>query len=270
MAIMQTTSSFLDRVLPAIDRAADRFTTMTTTTDPTVRVPASPDWTVRDVAAHLVTVGTRYADGPKGRGEWVARPPELAALNKEQVDEQGTADTAELAARLRTILADLAAQMIGYGGEIPSFRFHGGEPIRADVGLGILLGDLLVHGHDVAKAVGRPWPIEPDDAALVVEGVNPILPGWVRPDRVQGFSAGFEIRLRGQSRHVWSFRDGRLHVNPSEPARIDAHVSADAAALMLVFYRRESQWRHIAAGRMLAWGRRPWLALTLTQRFHQP
>jgi hypothetical protein len=59
-------------------------------------------------------------------------------------------------------------------------------------------------------------------------------------------------------------------VNPSEPGRIDAHVSADAGALLLVLYGRESQWRHIAAGRMLAWGRRPWLALTLTQRFHQP
>jgi hypothetical protein len=43
-----------------------------------------------------------------------------------------------------------------------------------------------------------------------------------------------------------------------------------ATVLQLVFYRRESQWRHVAAGRMLAWARRPWLALTLTSRFHQP
>jgi hypothetical protein len=120
------------------------------------------------------------------------------------------------------------------------------------------------------SAAGRPWPIEPGDAALVVEGVNPILPGWVRRDRIQGFSAGFEIRLRGQATHVWAFQDGRLQVNPSEPGRIDARVSADAAALLLVRYRRQSQWRHIAAGRMLARGRRPWLALTLTERFHQP
>jgi len=75
MATMQTTDSFLDRVMPAIDRAADQFTTLTTTADPTVRLPASPQWTVRDVAAHLVTVSTRYADDPRGEGAWVARPP---------------------------------------------------------------------------------------------------------------------------------------------------------------------------------------------------
>jgi hypothetical protein len=35
-------------------------------------------------------------------------------------------------------------------------------------------------------------------------------------------------------------------------------------------YARESQWKQIATGRMLAWGRKPWLALTLTSRFHKP
>jgi hypothetical protein len=47
-------------------------------------------------------------------------------------------------------------------------------------------------------------------------------------------------------------------------------ISADPAALLLVLYKRRSQWPAIARGKLLAWGRRPWLAFSLAGRFHQP
>jgi hypothetical protein len=59
-------------------------------------------------------------------------------------------------------------------------------------------------------------------------------------------------------------------VDPSEARPIDAHISADPAALLLVLYRRQSQWRHLVLGRLVAWGRKPWLALTFAGRFHRP
>jgi hypothetical protein len=116
----------------------------------------------------------------------------------------------------------------------------------------------------------QPWPIDPGHAALIIEALNPILPGWVRAERIQGFTATFKLNLRGQATHIWAFGDGRLQVNPPHPGVIDVHISGDSAALLLVFYARESQWKHIATGRILAWGRKPWLALTLTSYFHKP
>jgi uncharacterized protein (TIGR03083 family) len=268
---VMSANSYLGQVLPALDDTAGRFAALVASApDTTVPVPGSPGWTVRDVAAHLASVAVRYSDGPEGRGIWTPTPGGLAGLNDDQIAALGTASAGELAAQMQRHLGALRAQIQGYGGQMPAFRFHGGEQIRADIALGILLGELVVHGHDVARALGRPWPIDPGHVGLIVEGLNPVLPGWVRPDRIQGLTASFEMRLRGQASHIWAFQNGRLHVDPPRPGRIDVHISGDPAALLLYIYTRESQWKLIATGQLAAWGRRPWLAFTLRSRFHTP
>jgi uncharacterized protein (TIGR03083 family) len=267
----QTSTPYLDQVLPAIDSVAERLLSLLSgVVDPAVPAPASPGWTIQDVAAHLVTVAGRYSDGPEGRGTWTPTPAQLPALNDVQLAKLRDCTVDEVSSELRHQLTTVAAQIRGYGSAPPSFRFHGQEPIRADVALGLLLGELIVHGRDIAKALHRPWPIHPHHAALVIEALGPILPGWVRPERVQGFNATLEIRLRGQATYTWVFQEGRLHINPAsaDGKPFDAHITGDPATILLVFYGREPQWRQIATGRMLAWGRKPWLALTLTDRFH--
>src|ERR671930_367691 len=96
-AAAATDVPYLDRVLPAIDAVAARFVTLASgAPDPAVRVPASPAWTVRDVAAHLATVVVRYADGPEGRGAWTPTPVELAGLNHGQLQQLAGATADEL------------------------------------------------------------------------------------------------------------------------------------------------------------------------------
>jgi uncharacterized protein (TIGR03083 family) len=267
---MQATTTYLDRVRPAITQVGERFAALVAAApDPRRKVPHSPDWTVQEAAAHVVTVAPRYADGPERRGTWVSDPQELPELNQAQIQALGTQSTAELADRLRRDLTALCEQIEGYGTAPPSFRFHGGELVPADVALGILLGELVVHGWDIAHAVQQPWPIDPGHVALILEGLAPIVPGWVDAERARGF-ATVEVRLRGQATYVFEFQDGRLRVNPGDTRPIDAYISADPAALLLVLYRRQSQWRHSARGQLLAWGRKPWLALTFAGRFHKP
>ena len=263
------TVSYLDRVQPALERAAGRFGELIASVpDPGARIPGS-SWTVRDATAHVATVVPRYAAGPEGRGTWVAHPRDLSALNQDEIQALEATDMAELAATVGRDLAGLADQVRAYGERPPSFRFHGGEQVPADAALGILLGELVVHGWDIARAAGRPWPIDPADVELIVEGVEAVLPGWVDHDRARALTATYELRLRGQGTHVWSFHDGRLEVGAATH-RPDVRISADPVALLLVLYKRRSQWPAVARGRLLAWGRRPWLAFSLASRFHQP
>jgi hypothetical protein len=51
---------------------------------------------------------------------------------------------------------------------------------------------------------------------------------------------------------------------------IDCHLWADPVALMLVVYGRIGQWGPIARGRLLAWGRKPWLGLKFKNLFFNP
>ena len=51
---------------------------------------------------------------------------------------------------------------------------------------------------------------------------------------------------------------------------MDCHVSADPVALLLVSYGRRSQWVPVLTGKLLAWGRKPWLGLRLVRYLVTP
>jgi hypothetical protein len=152
------------------------------------------------------------------------------------------------------------------------FRFHGGEHIRADVALGILLGEYVVHCWDLAGALNQRYAIEPRDVGIIVRAIEPILPGWVHGGRAAGHTATYELRLRGLAqRHRWRFDDGTFSLrrhDDSGPA--DCVLSAEPSAALLILYRRRSPWLAALRGRATCWGRRPWLAFSLPDRFEEP
>lgn len=48
--------------------------------------------------------------------------------------------------------------------------FHAGLPFDLARLVCVALGEQLLHGYDVATAVGRPWPIDPAPAQPVLYG----------------------------------------------------------------------------------------------------
>ena len=128
-----------------------------------------------------------------------------------------------------------------------------------------LLNETIVHGYDIARMIGQRWRIEPSHAALVLEGfIVPVIRAvdpraFVNPDKASGLRATYDVRFRGAGRHLFVFNDGALTVERPSSRKVDCHISADPVALLLVTWARKSQWGPIATGKLVAWGRKPWL-----------
>lgn len=128
-----------------------------------------------------------------------------------------------------------------------------------------MLGELLVHGLDAARGLGRPWPIAGDDARLVHAGVADLLPHYVDPAATKGVRVAIEIRIRGGPRLVVRIEDGSAQIEATPTAPIDCWISAEPVTFLLVNYGRIGHRRPILTGKMIAGGRKPWLAARLTR-----
>jgi hypothetical protein len=128
-----------------------------------------------------------------------------------------------------------------------------------------LLNETIVHGYDMAKSAGVKWKIDRPYAAIVLRGfivqvINALEPhAMVDQAMAAGLHLRYDLRLRGSERVTFVFDDGALHIDGPATERVDCHISADPAALLLVTWARQSQWSAIARGKLLAWGRKPWL-----------
>lgn len=183
-------------------------------------------------------------------------------------DLNAIADRIDLAARS---FLDLAAAA---DGEVMPWLVNGVEmPMTTFVCH--LLNESVVHGFDIARAQGRPWRIEPEYARLILGGflfpVLSMLPSATMvTDKAVGLRACYEVRLRGGGRFHLAFQDGAVSIEPASPRRVDCYLWADPSALLLVIWGRRSQWPAVFSGKLLAFGRRPWLGPRLRSLVRNP
>ncbi len=76
--------------------------------------------------------------------------------------------------------------------------------------------------------------------------------------------------MRGDGALTFRFGDGSLTVDAFDTSPVDCRISADPESFLLVAYGRIGLVKPAATGKMLAYGRKPWLALTFKNLLRNP
>ena len=218
-------------------------------------------WSVGELGAHLVSVPRRY-----GRMLETPEPlPEsLSAVNDDEIRAVGSTDPQQLAESLVSEVAELV-RVLGDDGD-RAVPFFGMRHTVQGMG-GVMLGELLLHGLDLAGPLRRPWPIRRDQAIAVTRGLLPSV-GYSIDRKVAAKATGtYHVYLRGGDDWIIEVRDARVDIERRRPTRADLHVSAEPVAFLLVGYGRMSHWRALMLARMIAWGRKPWLTVPFAKLF---
>jgi uncharacterized protein (TIGR03083 family) len=257
----------LEAIRSAVARAADDMAALIEQIDdPSIRHDGS-EWTVADIAAHVtggaeLYVGYIRGDTPPALDVSHIADGSLARTTATFLDAYPERDPTALAQRFRFASSELlrVTEDLKIDDVVP---WHG-EQITTGVLFGLTLGELVLHGADIAVALGRPTEITPDAARIILTQSLPNIGLLVNPRTTAGVHRTFELRIRGAATFVLRVDDGAIDVCPaSGRERVDCRVSADPVALLLLAYGRTSQWSQLLRGKLIAWGRRPWLGLRL-------
>ncbi len=226
-------------------------------------------WTVSQCAAHMLISDWMYADQMIGPGIFM-RIEQTSEVNDWSVAPLTDTAPSELASDLDRSTAHVLDVVSAMPADA-TFTWWSGAQARVDTAVGLLVGERLVHGWDIAQALRIPWAIDPTHAAMAMEASFAVMPLLVDPKAAAGLNAVFEMRLREAARYELRFTDGELTTSRvASVEHADFRISADPVAMMLVGYGRVSQWGPILRGRMVGWGRKPWLGLRLRRVLRSP
>ncbi|MET8249405.1 maleylpyruvate isomerase family mycothiol-dependent enzyme [Streptomyces sp. NPDC005202] len=255
------------------ETAGDIATLLHGVPDTRVPVPDS-EWTVGEAAAHLALANELMADLVSGRERPYGdgTPQSLAAANAEALAVFGERRAEPLAAMIveqADVFLDAVDRAATDATADPALITPLGPMDRA-VLASYLLTHMLGHGYDLARALTRSHMIDRDRVGLCMPFMLSVMPHVADAAATAGLTACYSIRLRGGPAFGVTVTDGAVDVTPGPPDRSDCTILIEPVTFLLIALGRRNPWRAIARGRVVAWGRKPWLAPRFPTLFTAP
>lgn len=151
------------------------------------------DWTVAETAAHALTV-VRRGLGDRRRSTSPAGTAELNANALRGVDlRDPVALGMEIGRDTEVVARRVLAQVLDGDALIP---FHAGTRVRVLDAFGALLSELMIHGHDISRALGVDRATARHHAALGLRAMLAVVPGWLDRERC-GVGRTFHLDVAG-------------------------------------------------------------------------
>lgn len=233
-------------------------------------------WTVAETAAHMVgelrdyaLALTRHTNGYLTHANRpMESPSQMSALvNARQLIEVPERDVSRLADMVEEAAVAYLAAATG-ADKIASIPAANGLTLNPSTMTGLLLGEQVVHGLDIARAAKARWDIEPRDALMIIPGVLTVAPRYLRRSAVTAH-VSFELRIRGANNYRMAIDHGAAVVTAAGP-RADCVITADPVAFLLLGYGRTSAWTPVIRGKLRAGGRKPWMAMKFATLISSP
>ena len=226
-------------------------------------------WTVLQTAKHASHIYELFPTLLEGGTSPVADHRKLAEAWEQHLADDKENDLGRIADRLDAASARFLTNIEKVGWE-DIVSWHGGLKVPAYSLACILINEGAIHGMDIAEAENREWNISEAQARFVINGLLPILPHFVREETAAGMDALYELRVRGSDPVQIRIEGGRLTYGEEGDRPVDCRMSVNPVDYLLIGYGRRGQWGPILTGKVVAYGRKPWLGLKFGKLFVSP
>ena len=239
-----------------VRRAATAFgNQLRTVGDSNTKVP-NLDWTVAELAAHLICLPDVYRSQAGLDGAFVA-PDDWAAFSIASRAHITETDTARLADQLDEVLNGWIAELDPDGGG-PRL-LYGQVTTGKNITAGILT-ELLLHGMDLAAITGATVTMTREHAVAALPAMMALVPAFIDPAAARRCEGVYHLRFRGGPEYAYRVDgDGHLTVADGKPDKADVHLIADPVTFMKLSLGRTGQIKAALTGKVMAYGRKPWL-----------
>jgi uncharacterized protein (TIGR03083 family) len=272
-------------VRAALLQAGGRFADLVRSA-PDPSAMATADWTVAETAAHTTGIAWNYTAMLAADG----RPLPITAirehfpvttvdtihtgLNPAQLRGYPERDPARLAERLRASIAEVLDLTADDDPE-RVVDWLGSSRLPVAGVLAHMVNELLVHGWDIARAAGIPWPVEQEQAALFFDLflVELIRHGYGhlldddRPVREGRIAVEFRSAHTAPVTIVLDAGVATVEEAGTDP---DVRLWFRPAGMNMLLFHRIGHLRAALSGQVVVWGRRPWLLPAFLRKVRLP